>query len=933
MRGRGGWLPGLLAAVLAVLAALVAIPLTVVGGYFPVAVTGHRVAWVASLAGILVVIGALAWLAAQPGRRQGTRLLGVPLVAGWVDRGELADLVAALTASGGATVALTTGLTGAGGFGKTTLAAKACQDQRVLDWFRGGIVWITVGRDTNGAALAAKISEVIADLGASGPAFTSLEHAASALTAALAGRGRTLLVADDVWTAAQLRPFAVAGQSYRLLVTTRRPAVLHGIPARQITVDALPTGAARRLLTRDMTVPMAPRLEGELVALTGGWSLLLSLVNRRLADDVQRRAGIDAAAELAVRRLRQGGPTALDVADSGMREDAVAATVGYSLEPLDVADRQRFLELGIFAEDAEVPVAVAAMLWQETTGLGEAASHSLCDRLDGLSLLALAWAGPVRVIVVHDVIRDYARHQLGPAGQLVAHTALVAAARQVTKLPTADGTALGGGRGLSVEDGGTQWWRLPRTADHGYLWQYLTYHLRAAGLDAELDQACTDLRFLAVKLESSGPAAVETDLARSASPLAGRLRRIIAQDADLLSPLQPSGALTTTLTTRLSGTPELAGQMPALRSCLHVWTAWPAWPAPDLPPHTLLRTITGHIGAVSAVAIAPDGTWLATASDDGTARTWNADGTPRTTLTGHTGAVSAVAIAPDGTWLATASDDGTARTWNADGTPRATLTGHTGAVNAVAIAPDGTWLATASDDGTARTWNTDGTPRATLTGHTRTGDRGRDRPRRNLARHRRHRQDGPDLEHRRHPPRHPHRPQRRGERGGDRPRRDLARHRQRRRDGPDLEHRRHPPRHPHRPHQPGDRGGDRPRRNMARHRRHRQDSPDLEHRRNPPRHPHRPQRRGERGRDRPRRNLARHRQQRRHRPDLEHRRNPPRHPHRPPARGVRGRDRPRRDLARHRRRRLDSPDLGRRRNPPGRGNTGWRIDLRLRVVT
>ena len=48
----------------------------------------------------------------------------------------------------------------------------------------------------------------------------------------------------------------------------------------------------------------------------------------------------------------------------------------------------------------------------------------------------------------------------------------------------------------------------------------------------------------------------------------------------------------------------------------------------------------------------PDGTWLAIATWDGTVRTWNADGTPRATLTGHEGPVLAVAIAPDGTWLA-----------------------------------------------------------------------------------------------------------------------------------------------------------------------------------------------------------------------------------------------------------------------------------------
>jgi CHAT domain/WD domain, G-beta repeat len=137
------------------------------------------------------------------------------------------------------------------------------------------------------------------------------------------------------------------------------------------------------------------------------------------------------------------------------------------------------------------------------------------------------------------------------------------------------------------------------------------------------------------------------------------------------------------------------------------------------------RTPTGtelaqmrHDGKVCAVAIAPDGTWLATASGDGTARLWAADGTPRGVLTGHHRGVLAVAIAPDGTWLATASSDGTVRLWAADGTLRATLTGQGGgSVLAVAIAPDGTWLATAGLGGTVRLWTLGGAPRGVLTGH------------------------------------------------------------------------------------------------------------------------------------------------------------------------------------------------------------------------
>ena len=79
-------------------------------------------------------------------------------------------------------------------------------------------------------------------------------------------------------------------------------------------------------------------------------------------------------------------------------------------------------------------------------------------------------------------------------------------------------------------------------AEYSYLWDYLTYHLKAAGLSAELDGVCCDLRFLAVRLRRSGPAAVEADLARSGSPTAARLRRTVAQNVHLLGPIEPAGS-------------------------------------------------------------------------------------------------------------------------------------------------------------------------------------------------------------------------------------------------------------------------------------------------------------------------------------------------------------------------------------------------------
>jgi WD40 repeat protein len=107
-------------------------------------------------------------------------------------------------------------------------------------------------------------------------------------------------------------------------------------------------------------------------------------------------------------------------------------------------------------------------------------------------------------------------------------------------------------------------------------------------------------------------------------------------------------------------------------------------------PHTgqHRHTLTGHTDEVSNVAIAPDGTWLATTSNDQTIRIWDPNtGQHRHTLTGHTKRVLSVAIAPDGTWLATTSNDQTIRIWDPNtGQHRHTLTGHTKRVLSVAIA-------------------------------------------------------------------------------------------------------------------------------------------------------------------------------------------------------------------------------------------------------
>lgn len=72
-----------------------------------------------------------------------------------------------------------------------------------------------------------------------------------------------------------------------------------------------------------------------------------------------------------------------------------------------------------------------------------------------------------------------------------------------------------------------------------------------------------------------------------------------------------------------------------------------------------------HIASVTALAFSPDGQWLASGSQDGTATVWDpSKHEPIRNLSGHTDGIIDVAVSPDGRLFATASLDGTARLWD-----------------------------------------------------------------------------------------------------------------------------------------------------------------------------------------------------------------------------------------------------------------------------
>lgn len=110
---------------------------------------------------------------------------------------------------------------------------------------------------------------------------------------------------------------------------------------------------------------------------------------------------------------------------------------------------------------------------------------------------------------------------------------------------------------------------------------------------------------------------------------------------------------------------------------------------------------------VALSALSPDGTIVAAAGWDVSARIWDVQrGVERAPLRGHTGRITAVTFSADGRRILTGSRDNTAKIWDAaSGQPLLTLTGHSDAVRTVLFSADGRHAITSDEAGQARYWD------------------------------------------------------------------------------------------------------------------------------------------------------------------------------------------------------------------------------------
>ncbi|GAA2354656.1 WD40 repeat domain-containing protein [Nonomuraea africana] len=540
------------------------------------------------------------------------------------------ELIKALTEGESRIVALVPEIDGLEGAGVTTAATLACADPRVVERFPNGVAWLSLGADPPEAVTNQLVDRALGVNGEPDPDVDWFDALAA--------------IGDDGDLA------GTPGDGLVVLDGLRHGYVPILVMAIADHVSVLVTARSARGLPDDTLVIRLP---------TPRWPLL-----ERLSSELGVRPGEEP-----------------DLTDPRSRAAAVDEVLRAGLPGLKAPGSvARLMELGVFADDANIPAGLVRLLWKRTAEL-EPLDCELT--LTGLSALGLLTRAPDReVVMIPEVIRGHLRAALAAAGPGEVHRALVDAVDEAPRVA------------LSAED-------------VTYVFSHLPGHAEQAG--GEVAEVVCDGAWLAGKLHRFGVAAVERDLMRAGTPLAERLRRTLAQSMTVLERPEmtapPSTTAAATLAARLHGIPETAGELRTLLGGLGAAWLECLWSPPDLP-HPALRRVMGGAEPLWGVAISPDGSWLATAG--GRVTIWNLDGSIRATLSGHDGIVNGVAIAPDGTWLATAGDDETVRLWDADGTERAVLHGHEDEVRHVVIAPDGGWLVSCAED--LRAWSADGTP-------------------------------------------------------------------------------------------------------------------------------------------------------------------------------------------------------------------------------
>jgi WD40 repeat protein len=568
-----------------------------------------------------------------------------------------------------------TSVQGMGGVGKTVVAADLCHSPEIRNAFPDGILWFTVGRQSelSSADLVQQMAQAL------NQKFAVYNRAAYQT---LLKDKAVLVVLDDVWALADVESFLIGPGRSRLLYTSRDQGLAGSLGAESQNVDILKDDQARLFLSqRSGRHPMPEPQASQILDECSGLVLGLAMVGGALEGKPDSEWSRISALLQNGRRLKKVG-----VRPVGFGHENLHACIAASVDALNPDDRDRYLKLAVLLEDMLAPWELLQALWGGEKMDVEGVMQLLVDR----SLASRDAEGSIRL---HDFQLDYVRSEhLYPGALKLQHAALLRSVHVIRPHPEQFATQINGRLLAHKSEQGlaTFLQNIEDNASRPRLWP-LWPALEPAGSATLRVLEGHTRRVNSVAFSANGQCAVSASADQTV-----RVWDLKGNEPQRILEGHPSTIYSVAISA--NGERIVSGSED---NKVRVWD-----PESDEPP----RVLEGHTGAVYLVAITANGERAVSGSGDGTVCVWelNSSQSPRI-LGGHTGSVHAVAISANGKRVVSGSSDGTVWVWelNSSQSPRV-LRGHSGAVHAVATSAKGERVISASSDGTVCVWELNG---------------------------------------------------------------------------------------------------------------------------------------------------------------------------------------------------------------------------------
>ncbi|XP_058766058.1 probable disease resistance protein At5g66900 [Vicia villosa] len=313
---------------------------------------------------------------------------------------------------GGSTILVT----GLGGMGKTTLAAKLCWDLQVKGKFRGNILFVVFSKTPQLKIIVERIFEHCGNLV---PEFQSDEDAVNELGLLLKKiEGPILLVLDDVWPGSEdlVEKFQFQISDYKILVTSR--VALSRFDKTFILKPLVHEDAVilfrhyTQLEKKNSNFPDKDLIQ-KVVKHCKGLPLAVKVLAKSLSNRPYELW------EKIVKQLSLGR----SILDSNTELLTRLRKILDVLEDNPI-NKECFMDLALFPEDQRIPVAALIDIWAELYGLDDAGKEAMniINKLDSMNLANLLIARKNasdtenyyynnHFIVLHDLLRELGIYQ------------------------------------------------------------------------------------------------------------------------------------------------------------------------------------------------------------------------------------------------------------------------------------------------------------------------------------------------------------------------------------------------------------------------------------------------------------------------------------------------------------------------------------------